>query len=211
MSLTKTTFSKDLIFTIFDFIIDDIYKIDIDEYFNFFDVDSLCSDSPIEDETLTNIYSLIDEYKQTCNFKLNRTDLLDTIEELGHCDSFSYDVLFKAKKEIFEVFDLINKKKNREDFFKTHFVKYCQRFLTLCDCVKFMSQKKEIVKIIYHLCYINRIVIYTKYPGKLFNTLHLKLDEMLTDKNIVNDFEMKILLHAYKKGLSEESIKAELV
>lgn len=207
----KITLSKDIIFMTFDFIIDDIYEIDIDEYFDFFDVDSLCSDGPIEDKALTNIYSLIDDYKQTCYFKLNRTDLLDTIEELGNCDSFSYDVLFKAKKEIFEVFDLINKKKNREDFFKTHFVKYCQRFLTLCDRVGLISQRKEIVKIIYHLCYINRIVLYTKYPGKLFNILHFKLDELLTDKNVVNDFEMKILLQAYKEGLSEESIKAELV
>jgi hypothetical protein len=207
----KITLSKDIIFLTFDFIIDDIYEIDIDEYFDFYDVDSLCSDSPIEDKALTNIYSLIDDYKQTYYFKLNRTDLLDTIEELGNCDSFSYDVLFKAKKEILEVFDLINKKKNREDFFKTHFVKYCQCFLTLCERVGLISQKKEIVKIIYHLCYINRIVIYTKYPGKFFNALHFKLDELLTDKNIVNDFEMKTLLQAYKEGLSEESIKAELV
>ena len=207
----KMTLSKDIIFTIFDFIIDEIHKVDIDEYFDLFGECFFCSNGSIEDKALTNIYSLLDDYKQTCYFKLNRTDLLETIEKLGHFDSFSYDVLFKVKKEIFEVFNLINKKKNREYFFKTHFVKYCQYFLTLCDRVEFMSQRKEIVKIIYHLCYINRIVIYTKYPGKFFNTLHFKLDEMLTDKNIVNDFEMKTLLQAYKEGLSEESIKAELV
>lgn len=196
--------NKDLIFTSFNFIIDEIQEIDVDDYF-----ESLCecSGSDIEDKELKHIYSLIDEYKQSSYFQLNRSDLLKELKNLGNF--WSYDIFFKVKKNIFKVFDLIDKKKTKEDFFKTHFVNYCQVLINLSENIYECEQKIEIVKAIFYICNKNKIIIYKRY-NRLYETIWKKFDEFLNENSVKNNLEVLTIFNRYKELFSRNAIESDI-
>ena len=196
--------NKDLIFTSFDFIIDEIQEIDVDDYFESIHE---CSNSSAEDKELFHINSLIHEYKQSSYFQLNRLDLL---KELKNLDNFwSYDIFFKVKQNMFKVFDLIDKKKTKEDFFKTHFVKYCQVLIQLSENVDECEQKIEIIKAIFYICNKNKIIIYKRY-NLLYETILKKFDQFLNENSVKNNLEVLTIFNRYKELFSRNAIESDI-
>ncbi len=194
--------NKDLIYLIFGYIIDDIQYINDKEY-----SDSECSDGQVEDLYLYNYYAHIGAYKETIYFQVNRTDILENIKSID--SDFSYDKWLKVRKEMFNIFNIINKKKHKDKFFKTHFVAYIQALLNLNDYFDKKEHKIEIVMAIFYLVYLNRLCIYINYKN-LYVTINSKLSELMIDNDLKNDYEKYVILRSYKESLSEKLLKKEI-